>query len=142
MKKILFILVAVLTAHVSNAQEAKIKSVVTNAEYQSMDMVEKQLSDYVDAAAASLKALKLNGSKQYTKYQASLSISTNGKDKLSNNIAIGESDTTPINNAQSCSICGIGTARTCFKRIRVALQNGPVVITVSESSGDCVIIAW
>ncbi len=142
MKKLLFIFFAVLTAYVSNAQETKINSLVTKTEYQSMDNVEKQLSDYVDAAVASLKGLKLNGSTLYNKYQASLSISTNGKDKLSNNIAIGESDNTPVNNAQSCAICGVGSARTCFKRIRVALQNGPVVITVSESTGDCVVLAW
>jgi hypothetical protein len=142
MKKIFFMLVAILAAQISIAQETKIASLVTKAEYQSMDETEKRLSDYVDAVVASLHGLRVNGSKAYTKYQGSISMSTNASDKLSNNIAIGESDNTPVNNAQSCTICSIGSARTCYKRIRVLLQGGPVVITISESSGDCIVLNW
>ena len=144
MKKILFIFVAVLASQMSLAQSAQFTSLLTKAEYQSMDELEKRLSDYVDAAVSSLKGMKLNGSKNYSKYQATISISSNVKDKLSNSIAIGESDAPPpVNNAQSCTICSIGNAYTCFRRIRTILQNGqPLIITVIEVTGDCVQVTW
>lgn len=143
MKKILFILVAVLTAHVSNAQEAKIKSVVTKAEYQTMDEIEKRLTDYIDSAVSSLQGLKLNGSKNYSKYQATFSISSNVKDKLSNTISIGESDAPPpVVNAQSCTICNVGNAYTCFRRVKSILVNGQPVIVTVILIGDCVQINW
>lgn len=143
MKKILFILVAIFAAHVSNAQETKFKSVVTKAEYQSMDEIEKRLTDYIDSAVSSLQGLKLNGSKNYSKYQATISISANGKDKLSNIISIGESDVPPpVVNAQSCTICNVGNAYTCFRRVKSILVNGQPIIVTVVLIGDCVQITW
>ena len=140
----LSIVVLLLTANLSVGQESKMVSVVTTEEYKSLDETEKRLADYVNGAVASLKALKLNKSTNYAKYEASISISLNSKDKLSNNIAVGESDGPPVANAQSCTICGVGSARNCFKRIRTVLANGqPLVITVIETNGgDCYQITW
>ena len=142
MKKMLSMLLVVFATHFAAAQEAKMINIATAEEYKSMDALEKRLADYVNSAANSLKALRINGA-DYSKYQASISISSNPKDKLANNIAVGESDTEPPQNAQSCLICGIGSARTCFKRIRTILANGqPLVITVIEVTGDCIQITW
>jgi hypothetical protein len=144
MKKLLFIFFAVLASQISFAQGTQFKSLVTKAEYQSMDELEKRLTDYMDAAVSSLKGLKLNGSKNYSKHEATITISSNPKDKLSNSIAVGESDgPPPINNAQSCTICNVGGAYICFRRIRTILQNGqPLIITAVEVSGDCVQVSW
>lgn len=143
MKKILSVLLLILTAQVSLAQGVKITSHVTAEEYKVMSDLEKRLSDYVDAAEASLKGIKLNGG-NYAKYAASISINNKSGDKLNNNIAIAETDLPPAENAQSCTICGFGSARVCFKRILTILSNGqPLVITVTlVSGGDCVQLTW
>lgn len=142
MKTILSMLAIVLACQFTTAQ-AKMTSVVTADEYKSMNVMEKRLADYVNSAVYSLKALKLNGA-DASKYKASISISANEKSKLTNNIAIGENDNVPVENAQSCVICGIGSARICFKRIMTTLGNGqPVIITVTEvQGGDCVQLTW
>lgn len=143
MKRILSVLLLLLAAQVSLAQGVKIASHVTPEEYKTMGELEKRLSDYVNAAEASLKGIKLNGG-NYAKYIASISISNKATDKLNNNIAIAENDLPPAENAQSCTICGIGSARTCFKRILATLSNGqPLVITVVlVSGGDCAQLTW
>ncbi|HMI07755.1 MAG TPA: hypothetical protein VK528_09440 [Flavobacterium sp.] len=143
MKKILFILVAAFMSHVSIAQEVKITSGVSKAEYQSMDGLEKRLSDYVDGAVSSLKGLKLNGSKDYSNYQATISISKNASDKLSNFLGIGPAENVPVENAQSCTACGIAGGAICYKRIRVLLNNGQtVVVTVTLNSEGCTVLSW
>lgn len=140
MKKLVFGLIAtIMSVFVGNAQETqKISSGVTLEEYQKLDNVEKRIVDYIDGAVAALQGLHLNKSNNYANYQAILSMDLKGTDKLSNSIVIAAGEGgTPPESAQSCMVCGYGSALVCIRRIRTVMTNGTIVITVTQV-GDCV----
>lgn len=140
MKKILLLFVALLCAQLSSAQY-KFPNHVTADEYKSLSDTEKRLVDYINGAESALRALKVNGSKAYDGYAATLSLNLKG-DKLSNFIAVGTAE--PNANRQSCIICGLGSGVQCFRRIYETLQNGQtlVVTVVLVEGGDCAKVTW
>jgi len=76
MKTFFFSLLATfMFSFVGKAQDdQKIVSIVSLEEYVKMDLVDQKLVNYLDCAISALKGLHLTGSKNYSKYQASIGI--------------------------------------------------------------------
>ncbi len=141
MKKLFLGLIAtVMITNLSFAQKSLcLKSSVTEKEFEEMDAVSQKIASYVDSAIFALEGMSLN--KDDKNKVASIRISLKDS-KLDNNILIGDTETTtPTENAQSCTICGLQSGRICFKRIVTQLNNGPLVITVEKIS-DCIKLTW
>lgn len=143
MKKMIFLSVCALLSFMTASAQQTLPNYVTATEYKSMSELEKRLNDYLSAAASGLKGLRQQDAKGYADYQGTVSISKNATNKMANGIILGPADANTPVGRQSCVICTIGNARTCYNRIRTTLENGqPLIVTVTLTSDDCMRITW
>lgn len=141
MKKLLFILITTTFLSVVSHAQSKLTmaSAVTDTEFKEMDEYEKTLTSYVDAAIFALQGLNLQ--KEYKAVAATIRLKKDDK-VFRGSITIDETPSEfPVEQAQSCTICGLYSGRVCFQKVVEHMQNGTIIIRVEKVS-DCYVVSW